>query len=729
MVDFSARASWEFDRFKLLPDQRLLVCDGTPVPLTSKAFDSLVFLVENRNRLVTKDELLRAVWPDVVVEEGNLTQQVFLLRKVFGDSAQHPRYIITVPGHGYRFTAPVKEILPGPDLAPDVVASESSAASSLSRTTLRFVKAGVVLSGIVALAVLLAISRRELDGRRPYLDPGSIHVAKVTESGKATNAAISPDGRTVAYAENNGDEYSLWVKQIATGGRTQIVAPQPSTLMSLTYGPDGQHLYFTRGTLNHGGFVLYRIPAMGGSETPVLDDVDTRVSFSPDGNQFVFMRGAGIETHIVIAKADGGSQRILASRRTPLAFSFFGPSWSPDGKSVVASVADRTKGVRWSIVHISVEDGSSREIFTTENRIGSVRWVPDGSGLLTVVSETLARQEPPWASGTGMHISGGAIWHIAYPSGRAERLTRDLADYDLCCLDIAAANLIIADVQNSLVSDLWITPADQLDKPRQITWGTPLLRSHSWLPDNDTIVYRDLNGHLNAVHRDGRAVSLPIPDKHKVVSGVSACGDGRNVVFQSTPGSSIWRMAPDGGGAVRLTNGYLDANPACSPDGKWVVYTSMRDSFPSIWQIPIEGGEPVPLIEKESFEALPSPSGRLLYYSGFEWEEHPVRIRRLRWVVISSGDRKRLFAFERPADATMGVAPVWAPDESGLDYVVTQAGVSNIWRQPLSGGPPVQITHFSAGKIFSFAWSPDGRWLSLGSGINRSDLVLISEGR
>ena len=70
--------------------------------------------------------------------------------------------------------------------------------------------------------------------------------------------------------------------------------------------------------------------------------------------------------------------------------------------------------------------------------------------------------------------------------------------------------------------------------------------------------------------------------------------------------------------------------------------------------------------------------------------------------------------------------PVWAPDESGLDYVVTRNGVSNIWRQPLTGGPPVQITNFSVGKIFSFAWSPDGRWLSLGSGANRSDVVLMS---
>ena len=103
--------SWEFEGFRVLTEMRLLVLgDGTPVPLTSKAFDTLVLLIANRDRVVTKDELLRSVWPDVAVEEGNLTQQIFLLRKALGENAQQPRYIVTVPSHGYRFTARVKAI-------------------------------------------------------------------------------------------------------------------------------------------------------------------------------------------------------------------------------------------------------------------------------------------------------------------------------------------------------------------------------------------------------------------------------------------------------------------------------------------------------------------------------------------------------------------------------------------------------------------------------------------
>ena len=536
---------------------------------------------------------------------------------------------------------------------------------------------------------------------------------------------MSRDGRYVAYIENEGDEYSLWVGQTATGGKAQLVPRQPQVLSHLTFSPDGEYIYFARGAARRGGFVLFRVPAIGGLETAVLDDVDTPVSFSPDGRQFVFMRGAGGESHIVVAAAGGGSQRVLASRKAPLSFLFVAPDWSPDGKVVAASVTDQSRGRRSSIVLLPVDGGSSRDLYTTNSRIGRVRWLPDGSGLLLVVSEALARQLAPWQPGSFVHLSGGPIWRISYPGGRAEQLTSDLTDHDLCCLDIGENGTAVASVINSLVSDLWIAPADHLDARRQITSGNPIVSRYSWLTDNDTIVYSDLNGRLSAVHKDGRAFSLSVPEGHKVAGGVSACGDGRYVTFQTVPGNNIWRVTPNAGGAVRLTSGIADSNPACSPDGKWVVYSSMNAGRPSLWRVSIEGGEQTPLIRTESFDAQPSPSGRLIYYSAFEWEEQPVRARVLRWIIVSSMDQKRS-GFDAPTIATFGTLPVWAPDESGLDYVVTRNGVSNIWRQPLTGGPPVQITDFSTGKIFSFAWSPDGRWLSLASGVNRSDVVLMS---
>lgn len=101
--------SYEFGRFRLKSDERLLLRGDEPVSLTPKAFDILITLLENDGRIVNKDDLMKRVWPNTYVEEGNLTQNVSLLRKALGESANGPQFIETVPRRGYRFVAPVSK--------------------------------------------------------------------------------------------------------------------------------------------------------------------------------------------------------------------------------------------------------------------------------------------------------------------------------------------------------------------------------------------------------------------------------------------------------------------------------------------------------------------------------------------------------------------------------------------------------------------------------------------
>src|SRR5262245_38740316 len=101
--------SLDFGPYRLDSAKRLLLRDGAAVPLAPKAFDTLLLLVDHRDRVVSKDELLRALWPDAVVEEASLSQQIFLLRKALGDGSDDAEYIATVPRRGYRFVAPVSE--------------------------------------------------------------------------------------------------------------------------------------------------------------------------------------------------------------------------------------------------------------------------------------------------------------------------------------------------------------------------------------------------------------------------------------------------------------------------------------------------------------------------------------------------------------------------------------------------------------------------------------------
>ena len=100
----------EFGPFSLDERERMLRRDGQPVPLTPKAVDVLLALVERPGRLITKEELVQRVWPDTFVEESNLAYNIFTLRRALGDTADNPEYVETIPKRGYRFKAPVRRL-------------------------------------------------------------------------------------------------------------------------------------------------------------------------------------------------------------------------------------------------------------------------------------------------------------------------------------------------------------------------------------------------------------------------------------------------------------------------------------------------------------------------------------------------------------------------------------------------------------------------------------------
>lgn len=102
--------SYEFGPYQVRPLERLLLRDGKPVVLTPKVFDTLLFFVQNNGRLLKKDELLNKLWADSIVEEGNLTQNIFMLRKILGENPRDHQYLVTIPLQGYKFVARVRKI-------------------------------------------------------------------------------------------------------------------------------------------------------------------------------------------------------------------------------------------------------------------------------------------------------------------------------------------------------------------------------------------------------------------------------------------------------------------------------------------------------------------------------------------------------------------------------------------------------------------------------------------
>jgi len=120
MLNELAKNFYEFDSFQLDARRRLLFQEGRPVHVTPKAFDILLGLVRSGGRVISKDELMTTVWPNCFVEEGNLAQNIFLLRRVLGERKNEHKYIITIPGVGYRFAPYVRESVVSPAIRKDV---------------------------------------------------------------------------------------------------------------------------------------------------------------------------------------------------------------------------------------------------------------------------------------------------------------------------------------------------------------------------------------------------------------------------------------------------------------------------------------------------------------------------------------------------------------------------------------------------------------------------------
>ncbi|MGH9529056.1 MAG: protein kinase domain-containing protein, partial [Terriglobales bacterium] len=145
----------------------------------------------------------------------------------------------------------------------------------------------------------------------------NISIRKVTESGKAAGAAISPDGKYILNVMSSNGLESLWLRNVPTNSDTQVIAPSQVHYLSLHFSPDGNYLYFVRSEAGSQELeYLYRAPLLGGTPEKLVTDIDSNITFSPDGQQFAFLRYGDPDPdkyRIILASADGGHEKTLAS--------------------------------------------------------------------------------------------------------------------------------------------------------------------------------------------------------------------------------------------------------------------------------------------------------------------------------------------------------------------------------------------------------------------------------
>jgi serine/threonine protein kinase/tricorn protease-like protein len=579
----------------------------------------------------------------------------------------------------------------------------------------------VFAAGITGL-VYMYLHQRAKSSRSASVQP--VKITRLTTNGKSTGAAISPDGKMVAYTMNEAGQRSLWMRQVATSRNLQIVPPAEVDYFGITISPDGNYVYYVIGKSNDPLRELYQVSVLGGTPKKIITDVDTPITFSPDGKQFAFTRGEPTqgEWHLIVANADGTEERRLAVRKSPEFYEM--PAWSPDGKSIAISVGNTTAGKEMTVIAVNVEDGAERAI-TSEKwlAVTQVVWQPDGSGLVMSAIDRDSRLQQ--------------IWHLSYPEGTARRLTNDLNNY--AGIGLAAETGDLVTVRYDQSSNIWVVPnAVETQQPRalrtgtsaaaidtsqakQITSGAVKYYGGAWTPDGHMVYSSDASGKRDLWIMDqdgGNQKQLTADAGDNVQPTVSP--DGRTIVFVSDRKDArhtLWRIDIDGSNARQLTNGNFDRNPAFSPDGQWVIYASMGVSHPNLWKVSINGGEAVKLTDKFAVAPIVSPDGKLIacYY----WDQKPDTQLGIALIPFEGGQPVKMLNL--PSAVVR-----WNTDGTALTYVDSRGGVANIWSQPIDGGKPMQLTDFKSDLIFAFEWSRDGRQLACARGIMTSDVILFN---
>src|SRR5271169_3932340 len=582
--------------------------------------------------------------------------------------------------------------------------AQSSAGSSASQAIAprHSLKIPILIAALVLLAVLAFAGYKFLT--RPHaLNLQNMQITKLTDSGKATGVAISPDGRYIVYVLTDGEQQSLWVRNVATKSDVQVLAPDVVSFAGLSFSPDGNYVYFVRSDKSTTNFrYLYVMPVLGGTARQLIRDIDTPLTFSPDGKQFAYMRGVPEHNTVElrVANTDGSSDHLLATLSDYPGF-MFGAAWSPDGKTILAPGLQIRKGTKWTLTAVNVADGAMKDLISGSGGLGRPAWLPDGNSFL------IAMELQP--------ENRMQLWLVSYPSGEKSRFTNDLSDYGQS-LDLTQDGKMLVALEGNQSAHIWIAPEGKSAQAKQITTGET--------PDNGVapgpagkLLVRSRGSDLQLMNADGSQRTLLRPNLRNYIS-MSSCGD-RYLVFDSDEENKLilLRTDVDGGNTLKLSEGAFNSD--CSPDGKWVLFDSSR----KLYRVPIEGGTPV-----EVFNAANGVTG--VISADGKWiacaYQELVPVPTLKLAVIPAEGGAPVNVFVRPFGATR---LHWSPDQKSLQYLLTRRGATNVWEQPLSGGPPRPVTDFTSGRIFDFAWTRDGKDLLLAKGEETSDVVLISKFR
>ena len=582
----------------------------------------------------------------------------------------------------------------------------------------------VTIGGIAALAILIAavFGVYSIVHRSVAAPFQNFAITQVTNSNRAMVAAISPDAKYVLTVMNDGGLNSLWLRNVATGSNTQVVAPT-ARIPNVAFSPDGNYIYF-RKALNGiaSDFNIYRTPVLGGTPKSVIHDVDTAFTFSPDGHRIAYLRANSPETgkyRLLSANLDGSDEKALyiSPMKGGLARSL---TWSPDGRKIAYPEFQPANGIG-GINLFDVETGKIQVFTFTDKVIFELNWSSGGDGLFVIYSQK------------GPNVRLGQIGYVTVADGQLRPISRDINSY--ATLSFSADGRTLAAVQQRAVSNFYVLPGQGSTSADigPLASGGEHIQFFNWTADG-SLLASDLT-QLVRTDANGKNPTQLVSDPSAAILSLSPCGT-QYIVFpwvfhDNTNSVGIWRVNADGSHPLKLVDNPYDTFPVCAANHNWVYYLA---DAKQLWRVRLDGsGKPEPIPGSSVAGAFLagrgmgiSPDGKTLaYLVEFVNPEDPTGTQKIALLDVATLSSPRLL--EVNPRISKGVR--FTPDGKAVAYPITENGVDNIWIQPLDGTPGRQITQFNSEQILSFHWPPDGKNLGVLRGHTDSDVVLLQETR
>ncbi len=600
-------------------------------------------------------------------------------------------------------------------------APTESASSSTVIAAAKKHRWGALAFALVGLAILAAASYGvyELVMRHGPTPFEKFAITQVTDSGKASLAAISPDGRYLLSVQNDKGQESLWLRNIPTGSDTQVLPLSANIYSSLAFSPDGNYIYYREATdKSASASNLFRAPVLGGKPQAVVKDVDTSASFSPDGTRMAYARWEDPDPgkyRLLTANLDGTDEKILhIDSYLPGIRSV---SWSPDGKRLacVPLVPDDALG------QINMFDLASGQITVlakwSDKRIFAAVWAPNGRGLLVRYEEKAA--------------SRSQIGFVSYPDGQFRTITNDTSNY--LGPTLSADGRVLATASYQPLREIDVLPGA----------GGSTAKAVPGIPASTTIARIRWRGDQQLLVSQGSQVVQIALDgtRSPVMSNASfgiyeaaPCSQGRYIVFSGLGrgglgSGGIWRSDADGTNAKPLTEGKADAEAVCSLDGKWVYF--IDSSQFRLMRVPLDGGQaeqvPGSALTNPVFHSIAlSPDGGMIAFlpsmSGPDQRIYTPSLALVR-LGANPGSSPKLMDVDPRATGELQ----FTPDGKSIAYVIEDQGVGNLWAAPLDASKGKQLTNFTSAQITDFCWSPNGKSLALVRLTKTADVILLRD--